>query len=212
MAQHNARFITVEGGEGVGKSTNMQRVRELLEARGIELCVTREPGGTELGERLRELLLATEGDGPCDTAELLMIFAARAQHLSTVIEPALAQGRWVLCDRYTDATYAYQGFGRGLDIQHIETLETLVQGHRRPDLSILLDVDPSVGLQRAAERGSLDRFEQQEAAFFERVRTGYLERVHNEPERWLVIDAGQSLESVSKALSDGLNAWLDQCL
>ena len=129
-----------------------------------------------------------------------------------MIEPALAQGRWVLCDRFTDATYAYQGFGRGLDIQHIETLETLVQGHRRPDLSILLDVDPSVGLQRAAERGSLDRFEQQEAAFFERVRTGYLERVHNEPERWLVIDAGQSLESVSKALSDGLNAWLDQCL
>lgn len=209
MTHHEARFITVEGGEGVGKSTNMALIQNHLVARGIDLCVTREPGGTVLGEKLRELLLTPEGEGPCDTAELLMIFAARAQHLSAVIEPALVQGRWVLCDRFTDATYAYQGFGRGLNLQHIQTLETLVQAERRPDLSILLDVDPAIGMERAVERGQLDRFEQEEAAFFQRVRRGYLERVRIEPERWIVIDAGQSLELVSSAVIDQLDQWLE---
>jgi dTMP kinase len=205
----SAKFITVEGGEGVGKTTNMGLIQSILESRGFEVCITREPGGTALGEMLRASLLNPELEPPVAMAELLMIFAARAQHISTVIEPALAAGQWVLCDRFTDATYAYQGFGRGIDLPAIATLEQLVQGERRPDVTVLLDLDPLVGLERAQKRAELDRFELEEAAFFNRVREGYLSRAEAEPARWIVVDAAQSLEEVSGTLNAQLTRWLD---
>jgi len=205
----SARFITVEGGEGVGKTTNMGLIQSILESRGLEVCITREPGGTALGEMLRTSLLNPELEPPVAMAELLMIFAARAQHISTVIEPALAAGQWVLCDRFTDATYAYQGFGRGIDLPAIATLEQLVQGKRRPDVTVLLDLDPLVGLERAQKRAELDRFELEEAAFFNRVREGYLSRAKAEPARWIVVDAAKSLEEVSGTLNAQLTRWLD---
>jgi len=205
----SAKFITVEGGEGVGKTTSMGLIQSILESRGLEVCITREPGGTALGEMLRTSLLNPELEPPVAMAELLMIFAARAQHISTVIEPALAAGQWVLCDRFTDATYAYQGFGRGIDLPAIATLEQLVQGERRPDVTVLLDLDPLVGLERAQKRAELDRFELEEAAFFNRVREGYLSRAEAEPARWIVVDAAQSLEEVSGTLNAQLTRWLD---
>lgn len=205
----SARFITVEGGEGVGKTTNMGLIQSILESRGLEVCITREPGGTALGEMLRTSLLNPELEPPVAMAELLMIFAARAQHISTVIEPALAAGQWVLCDRFTDATYAYQGFGRGIDLPAIATLEQLVQGERRPDVTVLLDLDPLVGLERAQKRAELDRFELEEAAFFNRVREGYLSRAKAEPARWIVVDAAKSLEKVNSTLNAQLTRWLD---
>ena len=203
------KFITTEGGEGVGKSTNTDLLRALLEARGIDAVVAREPGGTELGEQLRSVLLSPTAQPPVAMAELLLIFAARAQHLATVIEPALAVGKWVLCDRFTDATYAYQGWGRELDQGAITTLEQLVQGERRPDLTVLLDMDPSEGLLRARERAALDRFEQEELAFFDRVRSGYLARAKVEPSRWMIIDASKTLDEVRTALSEAFDHWLD---
>ncbi len=208
----NGRFITLEGGEGVGKSTNLALIEQCLRERGIAVTVTREPGGTALGEALRQLLLTTEGDAPVAMAELLMMFAARAQHLETVIEPALARGEWVLCDRFTDATYAYQGAGRGMSLSAIGTLEALVQGQRQPDLSVLLDVAPEIGMARAAARGDLDRFEQEQQDFFQRVRAGYKERVAAQPERWLVVDAGEPLDAVQAALSSQLNQAIDRWL
>ena len=203
------KFITIEGGEGVGKSTNTDLIQSLLEGRGIEVVVTREPGGTALGEELRSVLLRPNAQPPVAMAELLLIFAARAQHLETVIEPALAAGKWVLCDRFTDATYAYQGWGRELDQGVIADLEHLVQGERRPHLTVLLDMDPSQGLLRAQERAALDRFEQEELAFFDRVRSGYLVRATAEPSRWIVIDASKTLDEVKAALSGAFNQWLD---
>jgi dTMP kinase len=205
----SAKFITVEGGEGVGKTTNMGLIQSILESRGFEVCITREPGGTALGEMLRTSLLNPELEPPVAMAELLMIFAARAQHINTVIEPALAAGQWVLCDRFTDATYAYQGFGRGIDLTAIATLEQLVQCERRPDVTVLLDLDPLVGLERAQKRAELDRFELEEAAFFSRVREGYLSRAKAEPARWIVVDAAKSLEEVSGTLNAQLTRWLD---
>lgn len=142
-------------------------------------------------------------------AELLIIFAARAQHLTTVIEPALAAGKWVLCDRFTDATYAYQGWGRNIDQRAIASLEQLVQGARRPDLTVLLDMDPSLGLARAKERAELDRFEQEELAFFNRVREGYLARAKEEPARWLIVDASKTLDEVTTVIGQTLNDWFD---
>lgn len=194
------KFITIEGGEGVGKTTNRDFVAAWLRERGIRLCETREPGGTALGEQLRDLLLTNSEPAPSDMTELLLIFAARAQHIAEVIEPALARGEWVLCDRFTDATFAYQGAGRGLDIAVIATLESTVQGTLRPDLVLLLDVDPAIGLERALQRGEPDRFEQETRAFFERVRRGYLDRAQADPDRYQVIDAGQSLASVTAQL------------
>ncbi len=206
------RFITVEGGEGVGKSTNLAFIEHCLLKRGASVTVTREPGGTILGEALRQLLLSTEGDSPVPMAELLMMFAARAQHLVTVIEPALARGEWVLCDRFTDATYAYQGAGRGMSTSAINTLERLVHGQRQPDLSVLLDVSPEIGMARASARGELDRFEREQQDFFQRVRSGYHDRIAVQPERWLVVDASQPLDAVQVALLDELNPVIDRWL
>lgn len=170
------KFITFEGVEGGGKSSNIQFVHNALVAKGLEVVVTREPGGTPLAEEIRSVLLSQRDEAVDATAELLLIFAARAQHFNTLIKPALDRDAWVLCDRFTDATYAYQGAGRGLDLDTIGTLETLVQGEQRPDLTLLFDLDVAVGLERARGRGALDRFEQQDHAFFQRIRTHYLER------------------------------------
>ncbi|WP_111642016.1 dTMP kinase [Marinimicrobium alkaliphilum] len=202
------RFLVLEGTEGVGKSTNLAFVRQWLEARGLDVVVTREPGGTPLAEEVRELLLAPREETVVPTAELLLIFAARAQHLAQVIEPALARGAWVLCDRFTDATYAYQGGGRGLDTGVIAQLETLVQGERRPDLTLVLDIEPAQGLARASRRGALDRFESEEIAFFERVRAAYRARAQAAPERYALVDAGLPLADVQAAIDAQLTVLL----
>ena len=193
-------FITVEGGEGVGKSTNMAYLENCLRDSGIDLLVTREPGGTALGEELRQLLLQVREQSVSATAELLLIFAARAQHLEALIEPALASGRWALCDRFTDATYAYQSGGRGIAAATVRSLEKLVQGGLRPDCTLLLDAPVDVGMARARGRGERDRFEREEMDFFERVRATYLRLAEDGEGRYRVIDASQPLEGVQQQI------------
>ena len=202
------RFITIEGGEGAGKSTAQAYLAERLAERGIAVLQTREPGGTPLAESIRQTLLSTDGEHPVEMAELLLVFAARAQHLAKVIEPALAAGQWVICDRFTDATYAYQGAARGLSADLIAQLETLVQGERRPDTVVVMDLSPEVGMTRAKQRGELDRFEREKPAFYSQVRNAYLTRAQADPDRYQVIDAEQSLESVRQALSKLVEGWL----
>jgi dTMP kinase len=202
------KFLTLEGTEGVGKTTNRTFIEDYLRERNIPLLVTREPGGTPLAEELREMLLKNRDETVDPTAELLMVFAARAQHLNQVILPALEQGTWVLCDRFTDATFAYQGFGRGLPTDVIASLETLVQKEVRPDLTLILDIDVETGLKRARQRGDLDRFESEELTFFERVRQGYHSRASQAPERYQLIDAGQTLEAVQQDIQRCLDAQL----
>lgn len=204
--QTSGKFITLEGGEGVGKSTNLRFITEWLERQGIEFVQTREPGGTPLAEQLRTLLLEKREESVDPTAELLMVFAARAQHLNQVIKPALADGKWVICDRFTDATYAYQGGGRGLDRAMIGELEQLVQGDLRPDRVLLLDLDPKIGLQRAAATGEADRFESEQAAFFRKVRAAYRERAEAAPDRYALIDASLPLQDVQSHLARELEA------
>jgi dTMP kinase len=198
-----ARFVTLEGGEGVGKSTQLKALAAALAARGIDAVTTREPGGTPLAETIREVLLGTREETLPPMAELLLMFAARAVHLHNLIEPQLAAGRWVLCDRFTDATYAYQGSGRGLDETAIAALEQLVQGTRRPDLTILLDAPVAVGAARVSARqpaAALDRFERERSEFFERVRAGYLARAAQDPARFVVIDATGPIARVAEAV------------
>ena len=200
------RFITLEGGEGVGKSTNLAFIKAHIERAGIEVVATREPGGTPLAEEIRELLLAVREEPMAELTELLLVFAGRAQHLATLIEPALARGAWVLSDRFTDATYAYQGGGRGLDRELIAELESLVQGKLRPDLTLYLDSPPEIAAARLAGR-ELDRFEREQRVFFERVRAVYLERA-SDP-RFRVIDASRSLDHVQRTLADTLDDFID---
>lgn len=195
-----ARFITLEGGEGAGKSSSLALIAEFLQARGIAHRVTREPGGTALGERIRSLLLDETEDHVDSLAELLLVFAARAQHLAQVIRPALAAGIWVVCDRFTDASYAYQGGGRELGEAPVAALEQLVQGGLRPDLTLVLDLDPRLGLERIGGRGPRDRFEREQLAFFERIRAVYQRRAEADPERCRLIDAGQEPERVGAAI------------
>ncbi len=190
------RFITLEGGEGAGKTSNLHAITQWLRERGIDHIVTREPGGTPLAEDIRALLLSHHEERMCEMTELLLIFAARAQHLDQVIRPALNAGKWVVSDRFTDATYAYQGGGRGLNQHTIASLESLVQGALRPDLTVILDLDPLVGLERARRRASLDRFEQEKLEFFDRVRASYCERAAAEPGRCVLIDASRTLDEV----------------
>lgn len=199
------KFITVEGIEGVGKSTNMDFIHKQLLTAGKEVVVTREPGGTPLGEAIRGLLLDPGYKGMDPVCELQLMFAARAEHLARVIRPALGCGQWVLCDRFTDATYAYQGGGRGIDTGVIARLEDLVQGDFRPDLTLLLDVPVDVGLSRAGKRGELDRFEQEQVGFFERVRNSYLVMAKQHAERYRVIDASLPLEQVQQLLNEELS-------
>ena len=202
-------FITLEGPEGAGKSTNREYLAERLRAEGIDVVLTREPGGTPLAERIRELLLAPSDEAMCADTELLLVFAARAQHLAQVIRPALVRGAVVLCDRFTDATYAYQGGGRGLSQERIATLETFVQGELRPDLTLVFDLPVEVGLARASARGRLDRFEQEGRTFFDAVRTTYLKRAEAQPERYRMVDAAQTLEQVQVQLDALLPQLLD---
>ena len=197
---YSGRFITLEGGEGAGKSTNAAYLAKRLEAAGIVLRMTREPGGTVLGERTRELLLDPSHDGMHADTELLLMFAARAQHLNEVILPALQAGEWVLCDRFTDATYAYQGGGRGINMQRIAELEAWVQRGFEPDMTILFDLPVETGLARAEKRGALDRFEQEQQAFFTAVRETYLQRAKQNSGRFRVVDAAQELTGVQRQL------------
>jgi len=190
------KFITVEGIEGVGKSTNMAFIRDWLEQRNAVVTATREPGGTPGAEAIRKLVLDTGRDEIPDQSELLLMFAARAAHLQNLIVPALSRGEFVLCDRFTDASYAYQGGGRGLSMNGIAALEQVVQGELRPGLTLLLDADFSVSVERRAGRTETDRFEQEQLDFFEKVRDVYLERAANEPGRIKVVDASQSLDQV----------------
>jgi dTMP kinase len=201
-------FITLEGGEGVGKSTNLALVVAHLEARGVEVVATREPGGTALGETIRAWILDGEHGALSAEVEALLMFAARARHLDTVIRPALAAGKWVVCDRFTDATFAYQGGGRGADIRLLEALETGVQRGLEPDLTLLLDAPLDVGRRRIAER-TWDHFEREQAPFFERVRRAYLERAHRDPKRIKVVDAAGTLEQVQAAIIHELHALLE---
>jgi dTMP kinase len=207
------KFITLEGGEGAGKSTALAFIAQVIRDQGVDLILTREPGGTPLGEKLRELLLDYKNDQMCDDTELLLMFAARAQHLAQIIEPALVEGKWVLCDRFTDATYAYQGGGRGIDIQRIAQLEQWVQGERRPDLTVLLDVPVEIGMQRISTReetqGQHDRFERERTSFFEKVRQTYLDRAGQYPKQYRIIDASQSLENVQHQLQHVLSDYLN---
>ncbi|MBX9763216.1 MAG: dTMP kinase [Pseudomonadaceae bacterium] len=203
-------FITLEGPEGAGKSTNRDYLATRLREQGIDVLLTREPGGTPLAERVRELLLAPSEEPMAADTELLLVFAARAQHLAQVIRPALARGAVVLCDRFTDATYAYQGGGRGLSEARIEVLENFVQDTLRPDLTLVFDLPVEVGLARAAARGRLDRFEQEGQSFFEAVRQTYLRRAALQPQRYYILDAAQSLAGVQQALDNLLPQLLER--
>jgi dTMP kinase len=204
------KFITVEGIEGAGKTTCMQVVTEVIEHQGINAIHTREPGGTDLGEDLRSLLLGHKHTDMSDDAELLMMFAARAEHIAQKIQPALDDGKWVLCDRFTDATYAYQGYGRGIPLEKIAGLENWVQGELRPDLTLLMDLPVEVGMERAGKRSAPDRFESEAWDFFERIRQGYLSIAAEQPSRVKVIDASQDLPDVQAqvrvAIEDFVNA------
>ncbi|MCX7080902.1 MAG: dTMP kinase [Pseudomonas sp.] len=193
-------FITLEGPEGAGKSTNREYLAERLRAEGIEVLLTREPGGTPLAERIREVLLMPGDEVMSADTELLLVFAARAQHLAEVIRPALAKGAVVLCDRFTDSTYAYQGGGRGLSLERIATLETFVQGDLRPDLTLVFDLPVEVGLARASARGRLDRFELEGRVFFDAVRSAYLKRAEADPKHYRLVDAAQPLAQVQQSL------------
>ncbi len=203
-------FITLEGPEGAGKSTNREFLAERLTRAGCEVVLTREPGGTPLAERIRELLLEPSDEPMGADTELLLVFAARAQHLARVIRPALAAGKVVLCDRFTDATYAYQGGGRGLSLERIALLEEFVQGGLRPDLTLVFDLPVEVGLARAAARGRLDRFEQEGRQFFEAVRQAYLARAAQSPARYRLLDAAQPLAAVQTQLDALLPELLER--
>ena len=208
------RFLTVEGIEGVGKSTQVALLSQSLSGHGIDHVVTREPGGTPLAERIRDVVLDNSGgESLPPTAELLLMFAARAVHLINHVEPNLRAGRWVLCDRFIDATYAYQGGGRGLPTEHIRQLELMVLGLRRPELTVLLDAPVEQALQRARQRNAgatVDRFESERAEFFERVRNAYLARAAAEPARIAIVDASQSVEQVAAQILAVLEArsWI----
>ena len=194
-------FITLEGIEGVGKTTNLEHIATYLEQHDISVNITREPGGTELGEAIRDILLGHQHNGMCSASELLLMFAARAEHLDKIIRPAIERGTWVLCDRFTDATYAYQGGGRGLASDQIAILEQLVQHGLQPDLTILLDLPVETGLERAGQRGAPDRFENEASEFFEKVRNAYLERAKQDSQRFRVVDASRPLQEVQQDIS-----------
>ncbi len=213
MSISPGRFLTIEGIEGVGKTTQVARLSQALRELGIAHVVTREPGGTPLAERIRDIVLNARDETLPPKAELLLMFAARAVHLQNLVEPNLAAGRWVLCDRFTDATYAYQGGGRGMSGDDIRVLETLVQGTRRPDLTVLLDAPVEQALQRARQRNAgtvVDRFESERAEFFERVRGAYRARAAAEPGRMASIDAGESADLVAARILELLKArsWI----
>lgn len=202
------KFITIEGQDGAGKTTNIDVMKRYMQAANISFVQSREPGGTPLGESVRELILNSGDERIGNKAELLLMFAARAQHILEVIEPALERGDWVLCDRFTDATYAYQGGGRGMTVSDISELEQYVQGDLRPDLTILLDLPVEVGESRAGQRSAPDRFEQQKLNFKQQVRDHYLARAAAEPKRIKIIDASQSIEAVKASINDAMKEYI----
>jgi dTMP kinase len=201
-------FITLEGGEGVGKSTAVQFLQQILTQLGINHICTREPGGTALGESIRQILLTPRPEPITVDAELLLLFAARAQHIAQVIRPALAKDQWVISDRFTDASFAYQGGGRQISMTRIAALARYVQGDLTPDLTLLLDAPLDLTMQRVNQRGEKDRFEQENKLFFDRVRHAYLDLAKAEPQRFVVIDASQSLLDVQAAIRSALKERL----
>ncbi len=208
MGDSRGRFVTFEGIEGGGKTSCLKVAADLLRSRGVVVTETREPGGSELAEAIRELLLSPSLPSMQVTTELLLMFAARNEHLEHRIRPALQAGQWVLCDRFTDATYAYQGAGRGLPQAWISALETWVHADLRPDRTLLLDLPPEVGLQRSRQRADLDRFEQETVAFFASVRARYLELAAEAPKRFQVIDASGAWAEVKAQLVNFFETWL----
>ena len=201
-------FITLEGIEGAGKSTAVDFIEDFLTKEGHDVIKTREPGGTVIGEQIREILLKNENYTLTYDTELLLAFSARAQHIQEVILPALSSGKIILCDRFTDASYAYQGGGRGIDASRINLLEKWVQGDLRPNLTLLFDLDVSIGMQRTKKRSDADRFEQEEINFFEKIRNTYLERAKNEPQRFRIINSASSLKSVKEQIITILKDFL----
>ncbi|MFK5984103.1 MAG: dTMP kinase [Pseudomonadota bacterium] len=191
------KFITLEGSEGAGKTTQLENIKDYLNQQGIEVVCTREPGGTPIAEKIREVLLDKENSSLCSDAELLLMFAARSQHLNELIIPALNAGKWVICDRFTDASFAYQGAARGLSFERIKQLKLWVQGELDPDITLLFDLPVDVGMARANKRGPSDRFEQEALDFFEKVRQGYLYLAKVEPDRFVIIDAELTEQQVS---------------
>lgn len=195
-----AKFISIEGGEGVGKSTALEYLQTLFTNAGIDFIQTREPGGTPISETLRDVVLNNANHALCEDAEFLVVFSARAQHVQEVIRPALAAGTWVLCDRFVDSSFAYQGGGRGYPMDRLNTVSEWVVGDTMPDLTILLDAPVDVGLQRMQERGEKDRIESEDVAFFERVRAQYLERAASDPQRFRIVNVDCAIEDVQCAL------------
>lgn len=205
MSVKPGKFLTLEGGEGVGKTTNVAFIKHYLESHGIDLMLTREPGGTPLAEAVRELLLNKSYNGMNSDAELLLVFAARAEHLNRKILPAMKTGQWVLSDRFTDASFAYQGRGRELGFERIELLEKFVQKGFQPDMTLLLDADVALGMSRVEQRDEKDRFESEQMDFFNRVREGYLARASKDPNRMKIINAALPLEGVQKQIQTQLD-------
>jgi dTMP kinase len=201
-------FISIEGGEGAGKSTSIEYIKQKLEACGIECVVTREPGGTPMAEDIRQLLLQHRDETVDPYTELLLMFASRRQHVENVIRPALAAGKWVVCDRFTDASFAYQGFGRGLDKDFITSLKHWVHSDLNPTMTLLFDLDIAIGMERAGKRSDFDRIETEEMSFFERVRQGYLTQAKAEPQRYRIVDASQSIANVESQVDDFLTPLL----
>ena len=199
------KFLTVEGVEGVGKSTNVDFLAAAIKAQGFDVICTREPGGTPMAERIRQMLLE-HGEEPLpDIAELLLFFAARSLHISNTIRPALDAGKWVICDRFTDASRAYQGSGRGLDMQRINLLADWVQEDLQPDMTLLLDAPAEIGMQRAEQRGATDRLESEQISFYKRIRAGYLALAKAHPERFVVVDAARPLPEVQVSITAALD-------
>jgi len=205
---NKGKFLSLEGVEGVGKTTNMNFITEYLEQAGKTVVSTREPGGTRIAENIRGLLLDHTDESLSNESELLLVFAARAQHLQHVIKPALEAGQWVVSDRFTDASYAYQGGGRKFKMEDIAWLESFVQKGLTPDKTILLDLDVELGLKRASDRSTPDRFESEQKDFFENVRAVYLQRAKAEPNRFCVVDAAQSVDQVQACIGQYLDELL----
>ncbi len=200
MTTTKARFISLEGSEGVGKTTSLKFVQSFVESLGHAVLVTREPGGTPMAEEIRNILLKEREETVHMDTELLLMFASRTQHVQQVIKPALNEGKWVICDRFVDASYAYQGGGRGIEFSHIQELERWCLGSFKPDLTLLLDMSSTEGIARTKKRGKADRFEVEKMAFYQRIRAAYLERATNEPERIHIIDASPTVELVQEEI------------
>jgi len=208
MANPNSRFISLEGSEGVGKTTSLKFVQSFVEALGYEVLITREPGGTPMAEEIRNILLSEREETVEVDTELLLMFAARIQHVNQVIKPALEEGKWVICDRFVDASYAYQGGGRGIEFSRLQQLEKWCLGNFSPDVTLLLDMSSSEGLERTKKRGKADRFEIEKMSFYEKIRNAYLERAKMEPDRIHIINAAPSVEVVQTEIKSILEQYL----